>query len=70
MWLDNPGPENFLKPWKAHYIAKDPDVIFMNISFQGVLAVFCVGFSRTQDPHDDPRIAVRLLNSNDYVPHH
>jgi hypothetical protein len=63
MWLENPGPANFLKPWKPHYIAKGPDVIFKSIPHNGGLAVFCTEFFRTNAPHDDPRISVRLLNS-------
>lgn len=63
MWLENPGSSNFLRPWKHHYIAKGPDVIFKTIPYKGGLAVFCTEFFRTKAPHDDPRISVRLLNS-------
>lgn len=65
MWLENPGPRsgNFLKPWKPHYIAKGPDVIFKSIPYNGGLAVFCTEFFRTKAPHNDPRISVRILNS-------
>jgi len=64
MWLENPGPAGFAtQEWKAHYIAKGPDVIFKSIPYEGGLAVFCTEFFRTKAPHDDPRISVRLLNN-------
>ena len=62
--LEDPGPANFLMPWKAHYIAKGPDVIFKSIPCKGGLAVFCTEFFRTKDHHDDPRIAVRQSRSS------